>query len=104
MNQHDPLSAALRLRVLVEHLGGCSDLADNDGGTTVSRRDNDGELWPHWQNKSLRRTQHLLTDLTEQLIEPTKILNASNDTRSGIAEQKFTGVPRSHGYGVVEVK
>ena len=94
----------LRLRVLAEHLGGCSDLAGDDGDTVVSCRDGDGELWPCWQNKSLQRTQHLLTDLTEQLIEPTAIPNTSNDTRSGIAEQKFTGVPRSHGYGVVEVK
>ena len=94
MHQHDPLSAALRLRVLVEHLGGCSDLASDDGGTAVSRQDGNGELRPRWQNKSLWRTQHLLTDLTEQLIEPTEIPNASNDARSGTEEQNS---PVTHG-------
>ena len=94
MHQHDLLSVAHRLKVLVEHLGGCSDLAGDDGGTTVSRRDGDGELWPRRQNKSLRRTQHLRTDLTEQLIEPTEIPNASNDARSGTVEQNS---PVTHG-------
>ena len=73
--------------VLVEHLDYCRDLADDDGGTAVSCQDGDGDLQLHGQYYGLWHTQHLLTDLTEHLIEPRTLHNTSSDARSGTVEQ-----------------
>ena len=71
----------------VEALGHWSDLADNDGSSAEHGRRAPGDLQLHRRYKGRRRTQYLLTNLTEQLIEPTTPPNASNDARSGMAEQ-----------------
>ena len=78
----------------VEALGHSSDLADDDGGSAEHDQCTPDDLRLHWRYKGRRRTQYLLTNLTEQLIEPTALPNASNDAHSGTAEQDS---PASHG-------
>ena len=73
--------------VRVETLGHWSDLAGDDGGSVEHGRRAPGDLRLHRRYKGLRRTQQLLTDLTEPLIEPATLYNASSDERSSTTEQ-----------------
>ena len=94
MHQHDLPNDAHRFTVLVAHPSYDSVLVVDDGGMAESYQDGADVLRPPRRYKGLRRTQQLLTDVPEPLIEPSMIYKSSSGECGGMAEQN---TPVTHG-------